>query len=178
MEAAAANLFIGKKLIHLNEVDSTNTYLKTLCENEILPEGTVVIAESQYAGRGQRSNTWESEPGKNIIMSLIFYPGFLSANRQFLLSQAVALALQEFISNLLPEEKTSIKWPNDIYVGDKKIAGILIESSWMGNQVKNSIVGIGININQDGFYHPNAISLKMIMQSYTCIYFPALNRYI
>jgi len=159
-----SSLFIGKNLVSLAEVGSTNDYLKLLAEGQELPEGTVVTTENQFAGRGQRSNTWESEPGKNIIMSALLYPRFLSASRQFILSQAVALAIHRFISTILPEEKAAIKWPNDIYVNDKKIAGILIESAWMASQLKNSIVGIGININQARFNNPSATSLKMLTQ--------------
>jgi len=164
MEGSTSSLFVGKNLISLAEVDSTNNYLKSLAEKQELPEGTVVTAENQFAGRGQRSNTWESEPGKNVIISVLLYPRFLSAQQQFLLSQTIALSVCSFISQLLPKDDIAIKWPNDIYVNNKKIAGILIESSWMGSQLKNSIIGIGININQDQFNNPAATSIKKLSQ--------------
>jgi BirA family biotin operon repressor/biotin-[acetyl-CoA-carboxylase] ligase len=145
-------------------------------------EGTVVIAKQQLQGRGQRGATWESEPNKNLTLSILLQPTFLRTEDQFQLNKAVSLGVAEFISSLahpngssvwlaspLPEERgmrgeVTIKWPNDIYIGNKKIAGILIENSVSGNKLQQSIIGIGININQEKFSAelPNPTSLKLI----------------
>lgn len=146
-------------------VDSTNKKTKELLENHDLKEGTFVLTHDQYAGKGYSKNTWESEPGKNITGSLILKPFFLEPHRQFLLTKVLSLAIKESISYFTDQKQTvSIKWPNDIYVNDKKIAGILVENSILGNHILNSICGIGINVNQEVFNGeiPNPVSLKMI----------------
>lgn len=147
-------------VIRLDSVDSTSSYMaRSLAD---APEGTVVTTREQSAGRGQRGNTWESAPGLNVTMSLMLRPAGLPARRQFVISQAVALAVVGTIDPLLPAGMTaSVKWPNDIYVGDRKIAGILIENVLDGNGVARSIVGLGLNVNQPGFLSdaPNPVSL-------------------
>lgn len=155
-------LFIGRNLIKLAETDSTNTYLKALAETENLPEGTAVLADFQRSGRGQRGAQWESSAGKNILLSVLLLPVFLDVNEQFVLSQAIALAVHDFISFYLPGEEIKIKWPNDILVNNKKISGILIENNLNGNKIKNTIAGIGININQENITLPDATSLSQI----------------
>lgn len=126
-------------------------------------EGTVIIADEQIEGRGQRSNLWLTEPKKNLTCSYILKPVFLAAKNQFSLSAAVALALYETVSEFLPENAVKIKWPNDILVDGKKIAGILIENSLRGSNLETSIVGIGLNVNQTNFPKGlNATSLKSI----------------
>ncbi len=126
------------------------------------PEGTVISTFCQTAGRGQIGSRWESEPAKNISLSLVLYPEFLSAHRQFLLSQAVSLAVLDFAASYLPGD-LKIKWPNDIYVFDKKIAGILIQNSLSGSSLTSSVVGIGVNVNQEAFVTnpPNPTSFKL-----------------
>lgn len=122
------------------------------------------MAEGQYAGRGQQQNRWHSDPGKNLTFSLLLNPGFLPVTQQFDLTRAVSLgiidALEPFLGNQL-----KIKWPNDIYYADGKLGGILIENLIQGNHIKNSVIGIGLNINQDSFPAevPNAVSLKQIL---------------
>ena len=106
--------------IRLNETTSTNSYLADLCQRQDVAELTCVYTAFQSAGRGQRGNSWESEPGKNLLFSFVTYPDFLEARRQFLLSQVTALALQEVLSQYA--EHIAIKWPNDIYWKDKKSA--------------------------------------------------------
>lgn len=154
-----SKVFPRRKIIRLKEVDSTNIYASKLPENT--PEGSVVIAEYQSKGRGQGSNKWESTPGENLMCSIVLYPTFLKANMQFYLSKAIALAVADFVS--LYTDKVSIKWPNDIYVKDRKIAGILIEHAIERDYIKQTIAGIGININQHQFSQaiPNPISLNM-----------------
>lgn len=159
-------LFVGQNLLTLKEVNSTNDFLKNLLSNsKPLPEGTVIMAESQVAGRGQQDNKWHSQPGKNLTISILLKPSFLSPATQFDLTRAMSLgvfdALQPLLGNSL-----KIKWPNDIYYGDKKLGGMLIENLVQGTQIKNSIIGIGLNINQETFPDDasRAISTKQILQ--------------
>lgn len=150
---------IGKKIIKLDQVDSTNNYTSKLAADDTTVEGTVVSTAFQTQGRGQVKNSWESEPYKNILLSILFCPVFLPVQHQFMLSKIVALGVRDLLS--LYTEGVTIKWPNDIYVGNKKIAGILIENSIMGHTIGSSIAGIGINVNQSAFHSdaPNPVSL-------------------
>ncbi|WP_426669752.1 biotin--[acetyl-CoA-carboxylase] ligase [Mucilaginibacter sp. McL0603] len=161
-----SGLFVGQNLITINKVDSTNNYLKDLLSNsKPVSEGTVIMAESQYAGRGQQQNRWHSEDGKNLTFSILLKPIFLPVTQQFDLTRAVSLGI---INALEPHlgAQLKIKWPNDIYFENGKLGGILIENIVQGNQIKNSVVGIGLNINQDTFPAdvPNAVSLKQILR--------------
>jgi BirA family biotin operon repressor/biotin-[acetyl-CoA-carboxylase] ligase len=150
------NLFIGHNRVHLADVDSTNNYARTLVRDKMPIEGTVVTTDKQTNGRGQRTNLWVTEPNMNLTCSYILRPAFLAAKDQFLLSASVALAVFDLISDVVTDESVKIKWPNDILVGEKKIAGILIENSLRGSNLDNSIVGIGLNVNQTEF--PNEIN--------------------
>ena len=134
--------------------------MNQLIKNTEVAEGTVVLAKEQTSGRGQVNNTWESSYGDNLLMSIVLYPEFLHAGNQFLLSKFVSLAIVDFLSYYL--ENVTIKWPNDIYVGNKKIAGVLIENSLRGAFISSSVVGIGLNVNQTEFSSsiPNPTSLK------------------
>ena len=124
------------------------------------------MAVSQYAGRGQQQNKWQSQPGKNLTVSLLLKPTFLSLNQQFYLNVCISVGILKAIENILGS-KLKIKWPNDIYFNDTKIGGILIENQVQGNTIKNTIVGIGINVNQTEFTAdaPNAGSIKQILQT-------------
>lgn len=155
-------LFIAQSVIRLNEVNSTNEYAALLLKTTAPPEGTVIIANSQLAGKGQRGKHWFSEPGKNITMSLILYPSFLTPSEQFILNKGIALGIASFVKEKTQKD-VCIKWPNDIYVYDKKIAGILIENNIKQNRLQSSIVGIGLNVNQVVFHSSiiNATSLKL-----------------
>ena len=151
------------KYIHLEHIDSTNAYLqRQQIEADI--RNWVVSAEEQTAGKGMGSNGWESEVGKNLTFSLALDASFLPAERQFLLSEAVALGLIQALDTLLPTEKLHIKWPNDIYFDNRKLSGILINSTIKANRMDISIIGIGLNVNQIQFQdwptHP--ISLRQI----------------
>lgn len=144
-------LFVGQNLVKLQEVDSTNFYLKKLLSNsKPLIEGTVIMAENQTAGRGQSNNKWLSENGKNLTLSIYLKPSFLSVNEQFELNKAISLGVTDCLIPLLGDD-CSVKWPNDIYFHDKKIGGILIENTTKGYQLKDSVVGIGLNVNQKSF---------------------------
>nr|WP_319400293.1 biotin--[acetyl-CoA-carboxylase] ligase [uncultured Carboxylicivirga sp.] len=144
------------------ELKSTNEEMKQQLTHESLEEGTVIITNHQYAGRGQVGNSWESEIGKNLTFSLLLRPHFIEPHKQFYISKIVSLGLidtlREFICGV------TIKWPNDIYIGDKKLAGILIENSIMGPRLDYCIIGIGLNVNQTEFTSnaPNPVSLKNI----------------
>ncbi len=155
-------ILTNKNIIRLKEVESTNNYANQLVLSKAAEHGTVVLAQHQEKGRGQQGNSWESEPGKNLLASFILFPEFLPAAKQFQLSKIVSLALVDFLET--ETKQVSIKWPNDIYIQDKKIAGILIENSVMGSHLSSAIVGIGLNLNQEKFVSdaPNPVSLKQI----------------
>lgn len=140
-------LILGNKLVKLEEVDSTNTYLQNIINsipNEI--EGLVVVAKNQYQGKGQRGSEWKAKAGDNLTFSVLLKPN-LPIQHQFLISKVVSLGIVDFL-NELGLNKIKIKWPNDIYCGDHKIAGILIENTIRKSSIYNSIVGIGLNVNQ------------------------------
>ncbi len=143
-------IFVGKVRIHLNKIDSTNHYAAQLLKEAPPMEGTLISADHQFAGKGQRGNTWLAKAGENLTLSIILYPKFLLAHQQFLLSQSIALAVQGFAKNVLGEGVT-VKWPNDVYYRQQKIGGILIENSLMGKYIASSVIGIGVNINQAFF---------------------------
>lgn len=149
-------------LIQIPETDSTNNYLSRWSDQEDVAELTVVQTDFQTAGKGQRGNRWEAERGKNLLFSLVLYPTFLEARRQFILSQVVSLSIKEELEQWT--DGISIKWPNDIYWKEKKICGILIENDLTGMHIGRSIAGVGLNINQEAFLSdaPNPVSLKQI----------------
>ncbi len=144
----------------LEEVDSTNSYL--MREASGLENPLMVMARTQTAGRGQRGNSWESEPGKNLTFSLLVRPESFPAISQFSISEATALAVKDFLS--LHGIDAKVKWANDIYVGDRKICGILIQHSLSGFKIGHSVLGIGINVNQTEFLSdaPNPVSMKQV----------------
>lgn len=153
---------IGNLIIRLEVIDSTNNYAIGQIKTNDLPDGTVFLTAEQTAGRGQMKNSWESEPGKNLLFSIVLYPAFLDIRLQFMLSKVVSLGIYKALNKYVSPLK--IKWPNDIYAGDKKLGGILIEHSIMGSKLHNSVIGVGLNINQAAFYSdaPNPVSLSML----------------
>ena len=154
----------GLHLIHLPLTDSTQAYLKGLLDAGSIAEGTLVWADQQSAGRGNGGNHWQSEPGKNLLFSFVRYPSLLNAADFFLLSKVVALAVRDVVQSYITTAEVKVKWPNDIYVDDRKVAGILIENALMGDRFRYSIAGIGLNVNQTLFPEavPNPVSLKML----------------
>jgi len=124
-------------------------------------EGTVIITADQTLGKGQKGNVWLSEPGKNLTFSIIIKPTYLPIRDQFYLTMITSLALKDFLSSVLLL-KVEIKWPNDIMVEKKKIAGILIENQIQGNSFTHVVVGVGLNVNQGSFHLQRATSMKMI----------------
>ena len=155
-------LFIGKVLHEFQSLPSTNIFATQLLAEKQVVEGTVILTHDQYAGKGQASNKWESAPNKNLTFSLILLPKFLLARKQFLLNQVVSLSVFDTLKAYI-KEGLSIKWPNDIYVFDKKITGILIQNSLRGSTLQSAIIGIGLNVNQKQFVSdaPNPTSIAL-----------------
>lgn len=156
-------------LKHYIELSSTNSFLKDLNEKKNLTEGVVVSADYQTSGKGQRGNAWESERSRNLIFSLLLRPVFLNVRQSFVLSQLISVSIYEILSQKIDD--VSIKWPNDIYWKDQKIAGILIENSFVDGTVASSIIGVGLNINQKKFLSnaPNPVSLSQITEVEYCV---------
>jgi BirA family biotin operon repressor/biotin-[acetyl-CoA-carboxylase] ligase len=156
------NEIIGSTIQRIHETDSTNNYAATQLLTKRLKEGIVFVADSQFDGRGQSGNKWESEPDRNLTFSILLYPDFLEIAKQFEISKAISLGITDFLKELT--DHVSIKWPNDIYIGQEKVAGILIENSIRVNIISTCIVGIGLNINQQSFVSdaPNPVSLSRI----------------
>lgn len=153
---------IGSKTLYFDNLTSTNSHAIHLLSAEKLSEGTIIQAGFQSAGRGQPGNAWESTKDKNLLMSIILYPEEINPDNQFLVSMSVSLGICDYLDQVLTG--VSVKWPNDIYVNDDKIAGTLIESSTMGNKVVYMVAGIGLNVNQEIFRSnaPNPVSMKML----------------
>lgn len=166
------------EIIHIAETDSTNRWLKELFtsgklgvylkQTGSLPEvnsGVALWADFQTAGRGCGTNTWESERGQNLTFSLLIHPEDVPASQQFRITEWVSVALCKTLEHYLSPLTISIKWPNDIYVGDRKICGILIENTLKGSIIKDSIIGIGLNVNQRTFRSdaPNPVSMWQLM---------------
>ena len=154
---------INWNIDYVEEVTSTNDLVyRSVVTDPSLTEGYGVSAGFQSKGRGERGNSWESSKNQNLLLSFLLKPG-LPVSRQFLLSQIISLAIAEYLVDH-DIDGVKIKWPNDIYVGDRKIAGILIQNILQGRAIRNSIIGIGLNLNQTEFYSdaPNPISLKAI----------------
>jgi BirA family biotin operon repressor/biotin-[acetyl-CoA-carboxylase] ligase len=157
-----SELSFGHHQLELSEVTSTNDFAKQLAEENLAGHGSFIRADFQTKGRGQELNVWEAEKGKNLLCSLIMLPQQLQADEQVYLNITVCLGVYDMVKHYLPEAAVSIKWPNDIYVGDKKAAGILIENSLQGMQIKQCVAGMGININQISFRHTRAVSLGQV----------------
>ncbi len=159
------------KIIHIDETDSTNRWLTSQGDSprvRLLTEGQspceVVVADYQTAGRGCGTNRWESERGKNLLFSMLIHPQNVVAARQFQISMAISLAICEALGQHIGD--LSIKWPNDIYWRNGKIGGILIENTLHGNVIKDSVIGVGLNVNQREFHSdaPNPVSLWQICE--------------
>ncbi|MEM8900303.1 MAG: biotin--[acetyl-CoA-carboxylase] ligase [Bacteroidota bacterium] len=160
-----AALFTGKNFIELTEIDSTNVAAMELLATDV-PEGTVIWAHHQTAGKGQRGNTWQSEKGKNLLFSLIYYPDFIPLREVFCLSKAMCLGVRAALAHFLPKELIQVKWPNDVRINHKKVAGILIENHLSAGKLSASITGIGLNVNQEVFHDEVAsTATSMMLQS-------------
>lgn len=142
---------------------STNVLLREMLRKEKLDEGFLIHTDFQEAGKGQAGNSWESAEGENLLFSMVLYPEQIAIDEQFILSQLVSIAIKRVLDQYV--EDITIKWPNDIYWKDKKMAGILIESSLQGSKIKSMVIGVGLNVNQTEFFSdaPNPISLCQVI---------------
>lgn len=156
----AKTLFLAKKVIFLPQCHSTNDVATELIKNLTISDGTLIITDYQTKGKGQRGNFWESNLGENLLFSLVIKCNFLNPSQQFILNQITSLAISKTLDKYL--ENVKVKWPNDVYVGDQKITGILIENSIKYNLLENTIVGIGLNVNQTQFSNSLATSIKQL----------------
>lgn len=153
-------IFTGKLLIHKKELASTNQFAKELIAKTEPIDGTVIITDSQTAGKGQGSNVWQSDSNKNLTFSIIYNTKFLPAVYQFYLSMAISNGIIQALCKI-DNSSFAIKWPNDIIANNKKLGGILIENTIAGNNLKHSIIGIGLNVLQQHFDNlPHATSLS------------------
>jgi BirA family biotin operon repressor/biotin-[acetyl-CoA-carboxylase] ligase len=154
-----------RRIIRLEETESTNLYLRQLLREQRLEEGSMVVADYQAKGRGQAGNSWFSSKGENLLFSLLVYPQNVSANRPFIISRIASLAVKNTLDRFTDDIR--IKWPNDIYRRGQKIAGILIENDIEDRYIANSVIGIGLNVNQQLFPDalPNPVSLRQITGS-------------
>ncbi len=165
---SAKALFVGSKRIHLPTCQSTQEEMAQLllrCDAALRPEGTLICAHHQTAGRGQRNLTWESAPGQNLTFSVLFYPHFLRVAEQFALNTAISCGLHSALTALLGQthsEALRLKWPNDLYYGHHKLAGILLTSASRSTYLEHTIAGIGLNVNQTEFATPRARSLAQL----------------
>ncbi len=155
-----------ESIIRLATVDSTNRYVRdeaaALWQNRGISDFAVVTAGHQTAGRGQRGNTWSSNAGENLLFSILVRPGeTLEVSKQFLLSQAVALSIHDAMKCYGID--TLLKWPNDIYASNRKLAGILLELDYSGAFVEQAIIGIGLNVNQENFSPMDRVPVSMKM---------------
>jgi len=158
-------MVVGRTIKWTDKVNSTNLeMLKQISSGKSYNDGDILGAIEQFDGKGLARNKWESEAGKNLTFSIFLTPGFLAADQQFYLNMAISLGVFNYVKSIVKEKPVKIKWPNDIFVLDKKIAGILINHSISGNEIIHSVVGIGININQTSFLSnaPNPVSAKQI----------------
>jgi BirA family transcriptional regulator, biotin operon repressor / biotin---[acetyl-CoA-carboxylase] ligase len=161
-------LFIGRRIIRLKSVGSTNNFAASLPVSDA-PEGTVVIANEQTEGKGQLNRSWYAEAGLNLTATVVLRPHSLSLKDGFVLNKAIALAVANTIKCILDDIDIAIKWPNDIFVNNRKMAGILTENTIRGGQFVSYLAGIGINVNQKGFPTDsgNPISMVQVLGTYT-----------
>ncbi len=155
-------LFIGKVVHAFEQLPSTNLYAQELLSKSAPSEGTAITAAYQTAGRGQLGSSWSSEAGSSLLMSVIFYPHFLSPRQQHWLNMLAALAIRDAVQAFV-SAPVLIKWPNDIYLQGKKAAGILLQNSISSQRIQHCIAGLGINVNQQEFPEslPQATSLYL-----------------
>ncbi len=151
---------MGHSLVFMPECHSTNDEASRLIQNMNVIDGTVIITNNQIAGKGQRGNTWLSAVGKNLTFSILLKPSFVLVKDQFCLNVAFSLGLADYLKGALKTD-IKIKWPNDILIDNKKICGILIENHIQGQHIQHSIVGIGLNVNQEFFDKLTATSMSL-----------------
>ena len=153
-------MFLGNQIFRLDKVDSTNNFAANLIEGQLCRNGALILAGNQTAGKGQRGSDWESEPGKNLLCSYVYFPDNLSVDFLQELNMCLSISLIKCLNYF--EIDAEIKWPNDILVDGKKISGILIENNVHAGKVKSMIFGIGLNVNQQSFLNLGATSMAII----------------
>jgi BirA family biotin operon repressor/biotin-[acetyl-CoA-carboxylase] ligase len=154
-------LFTGRIIHRVEETTSTNEMATNALKASKVIEGTAFIANHQTQGKGQRGRVWQSYPNQNVLVSYVYFPKFLKNDQQFYLIKAVSLAIKDLLDKYLMD-KARIKWPNDIYINDLKITGVLIESTMKGSYMGSSVIGIGMNVNQKEFSNQvNATSIVL-----------------
>jgi BirA family biotin operon repressor/biotin-[acetyl-CoA-carboxylase] ligase len=168
MRKKAAQGVIGATRVVLDSVDSTNKYAADRLSLPELPHGSVILAHEQTEGRGQRGRTWSSAKGLDLTFSIVLRPSHLKASDQFVLAKVAALAVQEVVEEVLRVAAglgggpVCVKWPNDVLVGHRKVAGILIQNELVGERVAAAIIGIGLNVNSTELQAgPDATSLRL-----------------
>lgn len=155
------------KKIHLDNIDSTNRYLLDEAHKYAQEDLTVAVSDYQTAGKGMGTNTWESENGKNLLFSMLIHPYGIAIHDQYILSMTEAVALRQAIEETLEgdaDEAVTIKWPNDIYIGNRKVSGTRIDLNIVGRDMQDFVLGTGINVNQQEFHSdaPNPVSLWQV----------------
>ena len=153
-------MFLGNQIFRLDKVDSTNNFAANLIEEQLCRNGALILADTQTAGKGQRGSLWESETGKNLLCSYVYFSDNLSVDFLQELNMCLSISLIKCLNYF--EIDAEIKWPNDILVDGKKISGILIENNVRAGKVKSMIFGIGLNINQQSFLNLRATSMALI----------------
>ena len=154
--------YFGSHIIQIDRVSSTNNYAAKLLNQTKIPFGAVIMAQFQDDGRGQRGAVWQSKSGENLLFSAILDGSLMKEFPPFYLSKCVAVSIRDTLSYFL-KHKIHLKWPNDVLVQRRKIAGVLIESQWKGNDIFSSIIGVGLNVNQTQFeYGFDATSMKLL----------------
>ena len=154
--------YFGSHVIQIDRVSSTNNYAAKLLNQTKIPFGAVIMAQFQDDGRGQRGAVWQSKSGENLLFSAILDGSLMKECPPFYLSKCVAVSIKDTLSFFL-KHKIHLKWPNDVLVERRKIAGVLIESQWKGNNLFSSIIGVGLNVNQTQFeYGFDATSMKLL----------------
>ena len=156
-------MFFGNQIFRLDKVDSTNNFAANLIEKGICQNGAVILADEQTSGRGQRDTFWESKAHKNILCSYIYFPDNVSVDNLDAFNYCLSIALVNCLNRF--QIHATIKWPNDILVYNKKIAGVLIENTLSAGKIKSMIFGIGLNVNQVDFNSPNATSMALVTQN-------------
>lgn len=154
----------GSNVLRFDEVVSTNEVANSMLKNQEIRPGVIIRTDFQKEGKGQDKNSWESDAKRNLLLSLIINSDYLPPEKQFYLNKIVSLAVSDLLNELFPKRDICIKWPNDIYVGDKKIAGILINNTIKGSSLEHSVLGIGLNVNQRKFVSdaPNPTSIAIL----------------
>ena len=156
------NQEIGNQVIKVKSIDSTNNYAAKLLNQTKVPFGTVIMAHYQTNGKGQRNTIWSSNSGDNLLMSVLLDLSFMPSEKIFFLSKSIALAIRAAVVDVIGIE-SHLKWPNDVLIDNKKIAGVLIENQWNKSKIVSSVVGVGLNVNQVDFQESfSATSLKKI----------------